>query len=122
MLHLVAISRHQVVRYPYDTTFLEARFVKRQMIILVVISLILTSTALLCYKFTSLTGLIPSKFCLLIGNLDRSIIPMAVSILPLVTQIISLCLIPGIYFKISRELKKHQTDTRGMKSSKGYWL
>ena len=117
MLHFMAISRFHVINDPYHSKYLSIRFVRKRIIALLLFIVLITSVLLFSYRFTSATGLLPNGLCLLIGHVDKSVIPVTINILTILTQMTSVCSLPIIYLKLHFTLRKHKEDIAIMNSS-----
>ncbi len=120
MIHLMAVTRYSVVKYPYTAKCLESRYVTKQIIIFLLVSGFFPSILLVIYWITSETmpsGVLPSGLCILTGHIDRSAIPVIVNILIILLNIASTLTLPVVYIAICKVKARHKQELKSMQTT-----
>ncbi len=113
-IHLITVIRYYVIKYPLRAKSLDTSGI-RKCILLINICLILTALGLVvCHHIMSQSGLMPNGLCLFLGGMDKSVIPIIVTILTILSQGIPILLIPIFYILLLTELARQQVKTKEM--------
>ncbi len=109
-IHLMTASRYFVVKHPLSSLFLRSRFIVNQVIILIIGSFTFTGSLVLVYTLspTSQAGMLPSGLCMLVGNIDQSIVSKLVTFIVMASQAFSVFSIPSFYILLLQEVKKNK--------------
>ncbi len=109
-MHLITISRYCIVKYPVDSKYLDQKFILSNVIIGFIVATCMSTCLVVLYKFLSPDGIMPTGLCLLIGNIDQTIIPILVTWLDILSQGIPIVTMPILYSLLIYE--KWQSDKR----------
>ncbi len=93
----MGISRFSVIMSPFDSKYLEQKFLITQIAVVIVLSFTLSIAAMIAYFILS-QPILPTGLCLLLGNLNRSPIPKATTMITFLTQagyVLSISIIYG---------------------------
>ena len=113
-IHLITVIRYYVIKYPLRAKSLDTCGIRKG-IVLVNICLILTALGfVVCHHVMSQLGLMPNGLCLFLGGMDKSAIPITVTILTILSQSIPIILIPIFYMLLLTELARQQLKTKEM--------
>ncbi len=104
-IHLLTVSRYFIVKNPLNSRYLQGRFIFRLRVFGLILTIFTSFCLVLFQKLFSTNGSMPTGLCLLIGNIDKSVIPSLVTWTFIFSEgipIISIPLINGllIYEKI----------------------
>ncbi len=120
-IHLLSISRYCIVTNPLNSKYLEETFIL-QLRVCGFLPIMSASVCLvLLQKFLSSSGSMPTGLCLLIGNVDKTIIPSLVTWIFLFSEglpIVSIPLINGLLIYEKFKWDQHvKTMAHGMKNA-----
>ncbi len=123
-IHLLSISRYCIVKDSLNSRFLERNFILRLRFFGLSFTVSTSLCLVLLQKYYSNNSSMPTGLCLLIGNIDKSIIPSLVTWIFIFSQgipIVSIPLINGllIYEKIRWDKQvKEMVETSSKNNSK----
>ncbi len=117
-IHLITITRYYITKYPLKAISIRKRRVLMSVsssdIILTIIGFGLVNI----HISRSESGLMPNGLCLLIGGIDKSIIPSVVTVFTIMSQAIPVIVIPICYLFIVIEMKRQTPELKGMAAKK----
>ncbi len=122
-IHMLAVLRYLLVKSPFFASTMEDKFIHLPIIIAVLLISFLSCSLMLIYGFSIESRQMPTGLCLLLGNIDKSVIPLLVSIIILISQSASVFSIPIIYLCLHIEKNKSReavanTNTSGKMDEK----
>ncbi len=95
-MHLLSISRYCIVKNSLNSRFLERNFILRWRLFGLLFTVFTSLSLVVMQKFYSINSSMPTGLCLLIGNIDKSIIPSLVTWIFIFSQGIPIVPIPLI--------------------------
>ncbi len=95
-MHLLAVSTYSVVRSPLHSYYLQKNFIIWHQILGFAIIVPMSLGLIVLYWFLSKDGLMPTGLCLLVGNIDKSLIPTILTWLNILCQGVPIITIPII--------------------------
>ncbi len=109
-IHMISICRYFVVKYPMGTIFLHERKVLRIIFVGNVTCFVLSLALNLIYTHLHSPWLYPSGLCLLVGNIDKSLVPRIVSIITMISQGVPIITIPACLFLLMQAMISQQKE------------
>ena len=104
-LDFLALIKYLAVHKPLGIRHLTPKHVVSILLIACFLSLLISLSLMIIYRFESEANQLPSGLCLLIGNLDRSVISKIVASLTIVFQLLSSFTVTILFVLMAREMK-----------------
>ena len=121
-LNLMAASRFCITKYPFDSRFLETKFTRKVISAIFCFCSAISIIIVICYKYLD-SALLPTGICLLLGNIEKSILQKLITILVFLMQLSTAVSIAILYFLIYLSMKKHNITigevSKGQEKQKG---
>ena len=119
VINILAISRLQVIRSPFDSKFLEHvdyRFVAKLLIGTAFCSFLFSLTIMITYWLSS--GQFHTGLCVMFGNVKDSVYPLSITIIIILINFLSMFSVPVFYFAIYRILRESENTSAGSQKQK----
>ncbi len=119
VINILAISRLQVVRFPFDSRFLEHvefRFVVTLLVATGFISILLGIIIATTYWLSS--GQFHTGFCVIFGNVKDSVYLLSITMFIMLIYFLSMFSVPVIYYAIYRILRESENTSAGSQKQK----
>ncbi len=113
-MHLLSISRYCIVKYPLKSKFLGGKFVSHLRVFGFLFTLFSSLCLVLLQKFFSENGSMPTGLCLLIGNIDKSIISLLVTWIFIFSEGVPIVSIPLFNGMLIYEKTKWDKQVKGI--------
>ncbi len=113
-INTMAYLRLYLITKPLSATLIEVRHVASRLIMTSSASLIFSFILILIYRLTSETRQLPTGLCLMLGNIDQSVIPKIITFITLSFQAGSSFLVSLMYSIMYHTLQKQQQSLRSM--------
>ena len=117
-VNIMAVSRYSVVKYPFDSRFLERGFVIKLIVLSILMSVICSICMMMSHWLTSATHLLPNQLCRLLDGTESSVTGKIAHYLILATQFLPIISTSAIYFCLYQERKKSGKAIEGASDCK----